>query len=119
MPSKYWLVNITVKLIRVTVKDTNLPSSEDEFLEKFAGYAIFSLIDFLLDYNQVKFDKKLQNLIGIITPLNLIKMIITPQGATNLVAEFVKIIHKVLTDHILNKTELFLDNIEIKRLKNT
>ena len=32
-PGKYRLVNVVVKLNRVTIPDTNLPLSADEFLE--------------------------------------------------------------------------------------
>lgn len=41
-------------------------------------------------------------------------MRLLPQEATNLVGQFVKIIHKVLFNHISNQTKVFLDNIEIK-----
>lgn len=48
---KYRLMNITVEFNQVTLKDANLPSSTDKFSEKFAGYAILSLIDFFSGYN--------------------------------------------------------------------
>ena len=53
------------------------------------------------------------------TPFGLIKMVTLPQKATNLVAPFVKIAHKVLANYISKKVEPFSNDIGIKELKNT
>lgn len=53
------------------------------------------------------------------TLLDLIKMTILPSGATNSIAQFVKIAFKILSDHLHNWAEFFLDNIDIKRPKTT
>jgi hypothetical protein len=47
----YRLVNITMKMNRVIIRDTNMPPSADEFAEKFFGYAIISLINFFSKYD--------------------------------------------------------------------
>ena len=52
-------------------------------------------------------------------PLSLMKKIILPQGATNLVAQFVKITFKILADHLRDQAELFLDDVGIKGPKTT
>ena len=119
MPSKYRLVNVVVELNRVIVRDANLPPSANEFSEKFAGYAISSLIDFFSGYDQVELDEESRDLIGFMTLFGLMRVTTLPQGATNSVAQFVRIAHKVLADHILNKAEPFLDDIRIKGSKNT
>jgi hypothetical protein len=36
---------------KVTIRDTNLPLSADEFLEHFSGYIIISLVDYFSSYN--------------------------------------------------------------------
>jgi hypothetical protein len=56
----------------VTIQDTNLPSSIDEFSEEFVGYIIASLIDFFLGYNQIILDIKSQDLIVFMIPLRLL-----------------------------------------------
>lgn len=88
-PGKYRLVNVAVKLNQVTVRDTNLPPSANEFFEKFASCVISFLITFFSDYNQVELDNKSQDLTSFITPLGLMRMTTLPQGATNSVAEFI------------------------------
>ena len=45
------MVNAAMNINKVTIRDTNLPPSVDEFLEEFAGIYITSLIDFFLGYN--------------------------------------------------------------------
>ncbi len=51
------------------------------------------------------------------TPLDLMRMTILSQGATNSVAQFVKITLKVLSDHLHDRDESFLDDVGIKRPK--
>lgn len=78
IPDKYLLVNITIKLNQVTIKNANLPHLVDKFSKKFADYTLSSFIDFFLGYNQVKLDEESRDLTGFITPLDLIKMTILP-----------------------------------------
>jgi hypothetical protein len=47
----YRLINITMKMNRVIIKDTNMLSSANEFAEKFFRYVIVSLINFFFGYN--------------------------------------------------------------------
>ncbi len=48
---KYPLINITMKINRVIIRDANLPPSVNEFFKEFAEYIIASLIDFFSNYN--------------------------------------------------------------------
>ena len=48
---KYRLINTTMEINRVTVRDINLPPSINEFSEEFVKYIIASLIDFFSGYN--------------------------------------------------------------------
>lgn len=85
-PEKYQLINIVVKLNRVTLRDTNLPLSVDVFSKEFENWAISSLIDFFSGYNQVELDKKSLDLTAFMTPLVLMQMSTLLQTTTNLVA---------------------------------
>lgn len=118
-PSKYRLVTVAVELNRVTVRDANLPPSADEFSEKFAGCVISSLIDFFFGYDQVELDEESRDLTGFMTPLGLMGMTNLTQGATNSVAQFVRIALKVLGDHLRDRAEPFLDDVGIKGPKTT
>lgn len=50
------------------------------------------------------------------TSLCLIKIIILSQRATNLVAQFIIILLKVLSNHLHNEAKPFLNNVELKKL---
>ena len=51
---------------------------------------------------------------GFQTPIRLIRMTTLPQGATNSVAQFVRIVTKILKDLILKDCLPFLDDIGVK-----
>lgn len=77
---------MAIKLNQVTVRDANLPLSENKFSEKFAGYAISFLIDFFSDYNHVKLNEESRGLTGFMIPLGLMRMTTLFHETTNLVA---------------------------------
>ncbi len=85
-----------MKINRVTIKDENLPPAINEFSEKFNNYTITSLIDFFSSYNQIKLDERSKNLINFYTPIRFYRMTIFPQNAINLIAQFVRVIIKIL-----------------------
>ncbi len=73
---KYRLINITMKINRVIIRDINLPPSINKFFKKFVGYIIAFLIDFFSSYNQIKLDEKSRDLIMFHTFIGLLRMII-------------------------------------------
>ena len=115
--SKYRLINTVIKINRVTVKDTNLPPSINEFSEEFTRYIIASLIDFFSNYDQIKLNKKSRNLTTFHTPIGLLKITTLPQKAINSVTQFARITTKILQKYISRLYFSFLDNINTKRSK--
>ena len=111
---KYRMVNAAMNINKVTIRDANLPPSVDEFSEEFAGMHITSLIDFFSGYDQVELDKRCRDLTAFMTPLGLLRQTTLPQGATNSVAQFVRIVVKILADLIPNVCQPFLDDIGVK-----
>lgn len=97
---KYRLVNIVVKLNQVTIREANLPLSADKFSEKFADYAIFSCMDFFSCYDQVELDNESRNRTVFITSLGLMLMTTLLQDITNSIAPFVRIVFKILAQHL-------------------
>lgn len=69
---KYKLVNITIELNQIIIRDANLSFFADKFSEKCANYIILSFIDFFSSYNQVEFDEKSRDLTGFMISLYLI-----------------------------------------------
>ncbi len=51
------------------------------------------------------------------THLGLIRMTTLAPGATNSVAQFVRIVLKILASHPLDQAKRFLDDVEVKRPK--
>lgn len=91
----------------------------NKFSEKFASYIILSLIDFFSDYNQIEPDKSLRDLTVFMTPLGLMQITILVQGAINLIAQFVRIVFKILVPYLHDWAKLFLDDIKMKEPKTT
>ncbi len=107
-----------MELNRVTVRDANLSPSSDKFSEEFAGCFISSLIDFFSGYDQVELDKEFRDLTAFMTPLYLKRMTTLPQGATNSIAQFVRIVLKILAPHLRDRAKPFLDDVGIKGPKS-
>lgn len=70
-----------------------------------------------MGYNEVKLDKKSQDLIAFIIFFSLIEITILIQDATNFVIWFIKIVLKILALHLYNWAKFFLNNIIVKRPK--
>jgi hypothetical protein len=99
---------------RRSIRDANLPPSADEFSEEFAGCKVASLIDFFSGYDQVELDVRSRDLTAFQTPLGLLRQTTLPMGATNSVAQFVRIVTKILEDLIPKDCWPFMDDIGVK-----
>jgi hypothetical protein len=103
---------------QVTVRDANMPPNADEFSEEFVGCAVASLIDFS-GYDQVELDPSSRDLTAFMTPLGLLRMMTLPQGATNSVAQFMRIIIRILKDHFPHLCGAFIDDVGVKGPRTT
>jgi hypothetical protein len=74
----------------------NQSLSADEFAEEFVGYKISFLIDLFSGYNYVKLAIESWDLTAFIILLGLLRHMTLPQGATNSVAQFIRIMTKIL-----------------------
>ena len=110
----YRLINAAMKLNSVTLRDANLPSNVDEFSEEFAGCAVASLVDFFSGYDQLTLDPKSRDMTAFDTPLGLLRMTTPPPGATNSVAQFVRVIMTILEDIFPHIAMPFLDDVGVK-----
>jgi hypothetical protein len=114
---KYRLINAIIKMNRVTIRNANLSSSIDEFFENFADCAVASFIDLFSKYDQIELNRQSRDLIAFMTSIKLLRITILLMRAINSVAQFVRIIMKILIDYILDVARSFLDDIEIKSSK--
>ena len=86
-------------------------------MEEFSRMAVASLINLFSNYNQIILDKRDRDITVIYTPLKLLYQTILLQEALNSVAQFVRIISKILKSISLNAVRVFLDNIRVKEPK--
>jgi RNase H-like domain found in reverse transcriptase/Integrase zinc binding domain/Reverse transcriptase (RNA-dependent DNA polymerase) len=114
LPGDYRLINAAMAYNRVSIRDANLPPSADDFAEEFACMHILSLIDWLSGYDQVPLAKECRDLTAFMTPLGLMRHTTLPQGATNSVAQFVRITNTILQHQIPLRARPFLDDCAIK-----
>ena len=110
----YRLINAAMKMNSVTLRDANMPPSVDEFSEEFAGCHCASLIDFFSGYDQLTLDVRSRDMTAFMTPLGLLRMTTPPMGATNSVAQFVRVVMTILEDLFPKVAMPFLDDIGVK-----
>ncbi len=89
----------------------------NEFFEEFVDCVIASLIDLFFDYDQMLFVEKCRNMIVFMISLNLMKMTTILMKATNSVTQFVRVVNKIIVDHVSHHALFFVDDIEVKELK--
>jgi hypothetical protein len=111
----YRLINNAQRINGVTVRDANLPPNPDEFSEEFAGCQIVSLIDFFSGYDQVELHPESRALTAFFTPSHgLVQQCTLPMGTTNSVAEFVRVVTKILQDLVPHVCMPYMDDIAVK-----
>ena len=99
---------------KVTIRNTGVGPSIDEFAEAFAGRSIYSVGDLYSGYDQFQLAVESRDITTMRTPLGLVRMCTLPQGGTNSVAHMVNAMNRVLRDCIPEITMPFLDDIPIK-----
>jgi hypothetical protein len=109
------LINNAQRINGVTVRDANLPPNPDEFSEEFAGCQVVSLIDFFSGYDQVELHPISRPLTAFFTPTHgLVQQCTLPMGTTNSVAEFVRVVTKILQDLVPHCCMPYMDDIAVK-----
>ena len=101
------LINDVQALNKVTIRDSGMPPSVDEFSEDFAGYPITSAIDYYSGYYEINLDKVSRDLTAFLTEIGLVRMTRLPQGWTNSVACFQRVMGRFIGDKSLTKQDPF------------
>jgi hypothetical protein len=112
--SKYRMVQAALRANKVTIRDANLPPSADEFSEHFAGCAIASLVDCFSSYDQLPLAEKCRDMTGFMTSYGLLRHTRILQGATNSVAQFVRIMCHILRDLMPSVCMAYLDDVRVR-----
>ena len=114
----YRLINDVQARNKVTIRESGLPPSVDEFSEDFAGYPITSVMDHYQGYYQVELVRESRDLTAFLTEIGVLRMTRLLQGWTNSVAIFMRIIYKVYCRLIPHKVHPFLDDSGLKGPKS-
>ena len=117
-PEEYRFINDMQPLNKVTIRDAGMPPSVDEFSEDFAMYPILTSVDYYSGYNQLLLDKGSRDLTTFLTDAGLVKQTRLPQGWTNSVACFQRVIVKVHWKQMPNHVRPFLDDVGIRGPKS-
>jgi len=110
------MTNAAMNMNKIIIRNVNLFSDVNEFFEKFINMIMIFLIDLFSEYNQITLTKIYQDLTVFMTSLRLLRQTMLSQDVINFVAQFVRIIIKILKN-LLEMCKSFLNNIEVKRLK--
>jgi hypothetical protein len=98
----------------VTIRDVNMSLDVDEFFEEFDKMIIFFLIDMFSEYNQLILAKECRDITVIQIILELLRQIMLLQEEVNSVAQFVRVMIKILESLISELCRVFLDDIDVK-----
>jgi hypothetical protein len=104
---------------RVIIRDANLLSAMNEFSEEFVDCVIVSLMNLFFEYDQLSLTEKCRDMIVFMTSLDLMRMITILMRAINSVTQFVRMINKIIVDHVSHHALSFVDDIEVKKSKIT
>jgi hypothetical protein len=116
---KYRLINVALKMNRVTIRDTNLFSAINEFSEEFVDCVIVFLMNLFFEYDQLSLIEKCRNMIAFMISLDLMRMITIFMNAINSMTQFVRMINKIIVNHVFHHAFSFVNNIEVKKSKIT
>ena len=115
---KYRFINDVQPLNKVTIRDSGMPPSVDEFSEDFAGYPIVTSVDYYSGYNEIPLDKDSRDLTAFLSDIGLVRSTRLPQGWCNSVATFQRIVGKVHCRQIPHEVRLFIDDAGMKGPKS-
>jgi len=103
----HWVLNF--------IKDASLLPSAEEYSEDFAGFPVLSLLDLFSGYDQMALAEICRDLTAFQTPLGLLRMTTLPQGYTNGVQVFDRVMKKILKDQISAKRgKPFINDVGVK-----
>ena len=108
------IVHNLQKLNSITIRDTGVPPILDEFVERFAGWSIYSVLDMYWGFYARIMDPRSRDLTAFQTPLGTLRIVSLPMGFTNSPAEFQACMMFILKEEICNqKAGVFIDDIPV------
>jgi RNase H-like domain found in reverse transcriptase/Integrase zinc binding domain len=112
------LINDVQPLNAITIKESGMPPSVDEFSEDFAEYPITTAIDYFSGYYEIGLHPKSRDMTAFMTDVGLMRITRLPQGWTNSVSTFQRVISKVHWPLIPHSCRPFIDDCALKGPKS-
>jgi len=117
-PGEYRLINDVQPLNAVTIRDSCMPPSVDDFSEDFAGYPILTSVDMFSGYDQINLHECSRDFTAFMTDLGLLRCTRIPPGWANSVAVFMRVILKILWELVPDHARPFVDDVALKGPKS-
>ena len=114
--NQYHMINAAMNMNKIIIRDVNLLSDVNEFFEEFINMIMIFLIDLFSEYDQITLTKIYWDLTAFMICLRLLQQTTLSQDVINFVAQFIKVIIKILKN-LLEICRSFLNDIEVKKLK--
>lgn len=111
---KLRLINDAQRYNAFTIKDALVPPASADFSREFGMCKVLSLLDFFSGYDQVTLHENSRDMTTFATLLGLFRYCRLPMGATNSVAQFMRVMLRMFHDLIPHVCSPFLDDIAIK-----
>ncbi len=110
------MINAAMNMNKIIIRDVNLLSDVNEFFKEFVDMIMISLIDLFSEYDQITLTKIYWDLTMFMTSLRLLRQTTLSQDVINFVAQFVKVIIKILKN-LIEICRSFLDDMKVKKSK--
>ncbi len=114
--NQYHMINAAMNMNKIIIRDVNLLSDVNEFFKEFIDMIMIFLIYLFSEYDQITLTKIYWDLTVFITSLRLLRQTTLSQDVINFVAQFIRVIIKILKN-LLEICRSFLDDIEVKKSK--
>ena len=102
---------------KIIIKNVNLLLNCENFTKNFANMIMSSLLNFYINYDQMKLNEKSRNMTMFQTFLKLLRITIIFMRITNSVEQFVWAMQWILAKHISHDVIVYLNDVEVKDLK--
>ena len=99
---------------KIIIRDANLFFSINDFSEQFFECMMFFLMNLFSGYDQFFLTEISRDLTAFQTSVKLIRMTTFSQKTINSIAQFMRIITRILMDHIPRITFFFMNDIGVK-----
>ena len=99
---------------RVIIRNTSIVPIIDDYIDEFAGRAVYSLVDLFSGYDQFQLEVASRDLTAIQTPLGLLRMTTAPMGCTNSVGHAVTGVNEVFRPFIPRAMIPFIDDLPVR-----